>query len=219
MNIFIPFSIFIYISSIKQSILLKKSERTTKYIIETVAPIFNAKGYTATSMNDITSATGLTKGAIYGNFKNKEELAIAAFNKNINDLLVSITLHQKKGNTPLKKLLLILDFYRDYYDYSQQLGGCPILNVGVDAIGQETDLIINVRNVIEKTQANIAKLVDLGKREGELDQYIHSMNFAKKLYSRIQGAVFMMYVMNDPNYMKSAMDDLESMIKTELSNN
>jgi AcrR family transcriptional regulator len=199
--------------------LLKKSERTTKYIIDTVAPIFNTKGYTATSMQDITSATGLTKGAIYGNFKNKEDLAIAAFNKNVNDLLVSITLHQQKGTSPLQKLLLIPDFYRDYYEYSQQLGGCPILNVGVDASGQETDLIINVRNVIEKTQGNIAKLIDLGKSEGEIEQSIHSLDFAKKLYSRIQGAVFMMYVMNDPNYMNSAMDDVESMIKKELSNN
>ena len=56
--------------------MISKSEKTTKYIIETVAPIFNRKGYAATSMSDLTAATGLTKGAIYGNFKNKEELAI-----------------------------------------------------------------------------------------------------------------------------------------------
>lgn len=197
--------------------MLKKSERTAKYIIETVAPIFNNKGYTATSMNDITSATGLTKGAIYGNFKNKEELAIAAFNKNVNDLLVSIALHQKKGSTPLQKLLLIPDFYRNYYEYSKQLGGCPILNVGVDSTGQETDLIINVRNVIEKTQANIAKLIEIGKSKGEINKSIHSLDFAKILYSRIQGAVFMMYVMNDPNYMNSTMDDVEQMIRNELT--
>jgi len=168
-------------------------------------------------MHDITSATGLTKGAIYGNFKNKEELAIAAFNKNVNDLLVSIALHQKKGNTPLQKLLLIPDFYKNYYEYSQQLGGCPILNVGVDATNQETELIINVRNVIEKTQSNIAKLVEMGKSAGEINQNIQTLDFAKKLYSRIQGAVFMMYVMNDSNYMINAMNDVESMIRTELS--
>lgn len=199
--------------------MLKKSERTTKFIIETVAPIFNTKGYTATSMNDITSATGLTKGAIYGNFRNKEELAIAAFNKNVNDLLVSIATHQKKGKTPLQKLLLIADFYRNYYNYSQQLGGCPILNVGVDATNQNTDLIINVRNVIEKTQSNIAKLVDMGKSAGEIKNAADSMEFARKLYGRIQGAVFMMYVMNDPKYMSSAMDDVGVMIRRELAIN
>ena len=31
------------------------------------------KGYTGTSLSDIVDATGLTKGAIYGNFANKDE--------------------------------------------------------------------------------------------------------------------------------------------------
>jgi len=34
-------------------------------------------------MSDLTSATGLTKGALYGNFKNKEELAFLAFKFNV----------------------------------------------------------------------------------------------------------------------------------------
>ena len=42
-----------------------KAELTSQYIIETVAPIFNKNGYAATSMLDLTNATGLTKGAIY----------------------------------------------------------------------------------------------------------------------------------------------------------
>jgi len=197
--------------------LLKKSEKTSKFIIETVAPIFNNKGYTATSMNDITLATGLTKGAIYGNFKNKEELAILAFDKNVNDLLVKISLHQKKGKTPLQKLLLIPDFYKNYYQYSKKLGGCPILNVGVDATGQETKLIASVREVIKKTQHNIAKLVDWGISEGEINSNIDPIEFAKKLYSRIQGAVFMMCVMDDPEYINMAMDEVGIMIQDELS--
>jgi len=63
--------------------MLTKAELTTQYIIETVAPIFNKNGYAATSMSDLTKATGLTKGAIYGNFKNKEDLAIASFKHNV----------------------------------------------------------------------------------------------------------------------------------------
>ena len=46
-----------------------KAERTTAFIIETVAPIFSRQGYVGTSMSDLTEATGLTKGALYGNFE------------------------------------------------------------------------------------------------------------------------------------------------------
>ena len=57
---------------------MKKSEQTKAYIIEKAAPIFNKKGYAGTSLRDMTGATRLTKGSIYGNFANKDEAALAA---------------------------------------------------------------------------------------------------------------------------------------------
>ncbi len=198
--------------------MLTKSELTTKYIIETVAPIFNKKGYAATSMSDITNATNLTKGAIYGNFENKEALAIAAFHKNVNDLLKKVALHQEQSKSPLQKLYLITDFYRNYYDFSRELGGCPILNIGVDANNQDTALLEEVRNVINKTQQHIARLVEWGIEVGEIKQTVVSQKFAKQLYSRIQGAIFMTYTMDDSNYLNQTMDEIDSYIKSDIAN-
>jgi len=196
--------------------MLSKAEQTTKYIIETVAPIFNKKGYTATSMADITKATGLTKGAIYGNFENKEAIAIAAFQKNVNDLLKRIALHQEKGKGPLQKLFLITDFYRNYDDYCKDLGGCPILNIGVDSNHQDTKLLVRVQYVITKTQNNIVKLVEWGKAEGEVKRNVDSEKFAKLVYTRIQGAVFMTQTMGDATYLIEAANDIDSIIEKEL---
>lgn len=196
--------------------MLTKAEKTTKFIIETVAPIFSKKGYASTSMSDITHATGLTKGAIYGNFENKEAIAIAAFQKNVNDLLKRIVLHQEQGNTPLEKLYLIPDFYRMYDDYSKDMGGCPILNIGVDAKHQDTKLLERVQYVINKTQNNIVKLVELAKLEGEVRKDIDSAKFSKQLYTRIQGAVFMTQTMQDNQYLIDAANDIDSIIKNDL---
>ena len=198
--------------------MLSKSKLTSKYIIETVAPIFNKKGYAATSMSDITNATNLTKGAIYGNFENKEALAIAAFHKTVNDLLKRVALHQEQSKSPLQKLYLITDFYKNYYDFSKELGGCPILNIGVDSNNQNTTLLIEVRNVITKTQSHIAKLIDWGKEIGEIKEKVSSPVFAKQLYSRIQGAIFMTYTMDDSNYLKQTMEELNAYIKSEIEN-
>ena len=196
--------------------MLTKAEQTTKYIIEKVAPIFSTKGYAATSMMDITKATGLTKGAIYGNFENKEAIAIAAFFKNVNDLLKQIAKHQEKGNTPLQKLFLITDFYRNYNEYSKHLGGCPILNIGVDANHQDTKLLGKVQEVITRTQNNIVKLIELAKAEGEIKTHADADKFAKLLYTRIQGAVFMNQTMGDKRYLIDAANDLDQIITNEL---
>ncbi|MDH3699278.1 MAG: TetR/AcrR family transcriptional regulator, partial [Flavobacteriaceae bacterium] len=67
-----------------------KAEKTTAYIIETVAPIFTKHGYVGTSMSALTEATGLTKGALYGNFTNKEDLALRAFDFSSNKLIEAL---------------------------------------------------------------------------------------------------------------------------------
>ncbi len=198
--------------------MLTKAEQTTKYIIETVAPIFNKKGYAATSMSDITRATGLTKGAIYGNFENKEAIAVAAFNKSVNDLLKRIAKHQEQSSSPIQKLYLIADFYKTYHDYSKNLGGCPILNIGVDANSQESSILERVQYIINKTQNNIAKLVEWGKSAGEIKPTADSQQFAKRLYTRIQGAVFMSHTMKDHSYLVDAAEEIEDIITNELKN-
>ena len=115
--------------------MTKKAERTTAYIIETVAPIFNKHGYVGTSMSDLTEATGLTKGAIYGNFENKEALALSSFEYNRNLLLSAIDHKLEFGTAALDKLYSLLGFYKQYDVFTLPMGGCPLLNVGVDAQG------------------------------------------------------------------------------------
>jgi len=198
--------------------MISKSEKTTKYIIEKVAPLFNQKGYAATSMSDLTTATGLTKGAIYGNFQNKEELAIKSFNFSVNQVLKSISTHQNKNKSPLQKLYLITDFYKNYYNFSKKLGGCPILNNGVDAKNQNTNLHNEVVLIINKTQTNIAKLIEQGIKNGVIKRTVNSKKFAKRLYSHIQGAVFMAFTMNEANYLDIAVEDMNLIIKNELEN-
>ncbi len=193
-----------------------KAELTSQFILQTVAPIFNKNGYAATSMSDITKATGLTKGAIYGNFKNKEDLAIAAFKFTIKNMMKRIANHMSSGNSPIEKLFLITDFYRNYYDYSKQLGGCPVLNIGVDANNQNTLLLQNVRQVIERLQDQVATLIEDGIEAGEISTEVNAMQFAKRLDTMIQGAIFMTYTMDDNFYIKDTMDAIDALITNEL---
>ncbi|MFT6322461.1 MAG: AcrR family transcriptional regulator, partial [Halieaceae bacterium] len=121
-----------------------KAEITSEFIIKTVAPVFNKKGYSGTSMSDITHATGLTKGAIYGNFTDKNELAVKSFVYTINKVAQkiedSISVHQSS----LAQLYAISAFYKDYYQFTFDFGGCPILNIGIDANHQNPDLLAKV---------------------------------------------------------------------------
>lgn len=193
-----------------------KAELTKQFILETVAPIFNKNGYAATSLSDITEATGLTKGAIYGNFKNKEDLAIASFKFTVKEIMKRIASHLELSESPIQKLFLISDFYRNYYDYSKPLGGCPVLNIGVDANNQNSILLEHVKIIIEKIQDQVATLIENGIELGEISTEINAMQYAKRIDTMIQGAVFMTYTMDDEFYMKDTMNQIDQMIHNEL---
>lgn len=193
-----------------------KSELTTQYILKTVAPIFNKNGYAATTMSDLTSATGLTKGAIYGNFKNKEELAYAAFKYTVKLLMSPLSKHLKLSDSPIQKLFLITDFYRGYYPFSKQLGGCPIINIGVDANNSNSTLLKKVRDVVQRIQDQLCAIIENGIEAGEISSEINAMQYAKRIDTMIQGSVFMTYTMDDEFYMKDTMNQIDQMIHTEL---
>lgn len=194
-----------------------KAERTTAYIIETVAPIFNKFGYVGTSMSDLTEATGLTKGAIYGNFENKEALALAAFEYNRNHLLKAIDEELSVEGSALDKLFSLIAFYRQYDVFSLPFGGCPILNVGTDAQHNNKLLAAAVKETIKEIEGKIALVLENGKNAQEFKLPVPPLQFAKQLFTMIQGAVAMATLNNDRKYLVNTTAYLEQLVKREFS--
>jgi TetR/AcrR family transcriptional regulator, transcriptional repressor for nem operon len=112
---------------------MSKSERTKQYIIEKTAGIFNTKGYAGTSINDLIEATGLTKGSIYGNFENKDDVALAAFDYNFNRLVALIRAKMEGKMNAVDKLLVYPDTYRNFLNNPILISGCPLTNTSTEA--------------------------------------------------------------------------------------
>lgn len=179
----------VYICSIITGIM-SKAERTKQFIIEKTAPIFNMKGYSGTSMSDITEATGLTKGSIYGNFENKDEVAIAAFKFNVKRLQDTFAREIEKQKTFKNKLLVYPRLYSDYYDLRVTQGGCPIINTATEADDTHPVLRKKVENTILAWRDKLADLIQQGITAGEFKaQPIDPERTALTIIAIIEGAV------------------------------
>lgn len=189
-----------------------KAEKTTRFIISTVAPIFNKKGYNGTSMSDITAATGLTKGAIYGNFQNKEDLAFAAFEYNIDLVVEKIKSELAPIESPLVQLRKLISFYRRYRHYTIDIGGCPIINIGVDANHQNSQLLGRVQDVIQKLQYYIEKMIRNAQEAGEIRVEIDANAESRNFFALIEGSIFMTVTMNDDSYIQQMMNHLDKQV-------
>lgn len=193
-----------------------KAERTTAYIIETVAPLFNKHGYIGTSMSDLTDATGLTKGALYGNFENKEALALAAFQFNSNRLLQAIDEQLNTSGTALERIFRLTNFYKNYDVFTKELGGCPVLNVGVDAKDNNPQLAAAAREIAKEIEGKIALVFEEGVKNKELQLPVTPLQFAKQLYTMLQGAVAMATITEDHKYLLNTVAYLDLLVRKEL---
>ena len=195
-----------------------KAERTSQYIIETVAPIFNKHGYVGTSMSHLTEATGLTKGAIYGNFENKEALALASFQFNRTLLLNKIDELLNVDGDSLAKIDSLISFYRQYDVFTMQMGGCPILNIGIDSQHNNSLLVAANKETIRDVEGKIALVIENGVKAQELKIPVPPLQFAKQLYTILNGAVAMASMTRDRKYLVNTMAYLEHLVKNEITN-
>ena len=193
-----------------------KAERTTKYIIETVAPIFTNHGYVGTSMSHLTEATGLTKGAIYGNFENKEALALSAFEYNRNQLLTKFDELLSVEGSAMDKIHSLLGFYRQYDVFTMPMGGCPVLSVGVDAQNNNKLLVAACHETLNELEGKIALVLENGVKAGEIKIPVPPLQFAKQLYTMLSGAVAMATMTKDRKYLVNTVAYLIHLVDNEV---
>ena len=54
-----------------------KRQRTRARLLDAARELIREKGYARTTLQDVASRAGMTSGAIYGNFKNRDELFVS----------------------------------------------------------------------------------------------------------------------------------------------
>lgn len=190
----------------------KGSISTEKYILERVAPLFNRKGYVGTSLTDITDATQLTKGAIYCNFKNKEDLALKAFYTNVEIVLGPLGACIRAEKDAVSKLYAITRFYRSYFETVASRGGCPVLNVGIDAKYINPELYTAARKVAEQLMGNLEHILRKGVEHGQLLPETDVAATASNLYAMIEGGIYLASLNDKHEHLAHVLDLADEVI-------
>lgn len=183
--------------------VMDKSARTRQYIIEKTAPVFNRQGFQGTSLTSLQEATGLTKGSLYGNFKDKEEIAREVFKYSMKVVREKAGEEIQRKNTAREKLIALFVFYAKYVFSPPVQGGCPLLNNAVEADDFHPALKKHVSQEVMKTISFIAKLIDMGKKKKEFRQDVKSMELAFVLFTSIEGAIMVSRISGSDASMKA----------------
>lgn len=194
-----------------------KAERTKAFIIERTSPIFNKKGVVGTSLSDITEATGLTKGAIYGNFTDKDEVALAAFEYNVDKVFSGLAEAISTETTAVGKLKAITAFYKKYFSVDKYKYGCPMANTATEVDDTHPALHAKVKSKYYKWRKGIENIINEGIAKGELKPEFDAKVFASLMIVTIQGSIVVSKATEDEAFVFGPLDYLDSLIDANIT--
>jgi AcrR family transcriptional regulator len=61
----------------------RRREQTRQHLIEAAATVFTREGFHRASLDEVAAVAGFTKGAVYSNFKNKDDLFVAVLDDRV----------------------------------------------------------------------------------------------------------------------------------------
>jgi TetR/AcrR family transcriptional regulator, transcriptional repressor for nem operon len=193
-----------------------KGQRTKQLIVEKSAPLFNKNGYAGTSMSDIMNATGLAKGGLYGNFKDKDEIAALTFDYSFSKVKAAISAKLVYCKTAVEKLTGILHFYSSYITNPPIEGGCPLLNTSVEADDSFPFLKKKAREAQNEMLGSLVRIFQAGKRNGEFRNDIQPQQEGEMMYALIEGGIVMAKINDNPVILHRILKRIQEHIESDL---
>jgi AcrR family transcriptional regulator len=91
----------------------RRRQQTREHLLRAAARVFADRGYHGASLDEVATVAGFTKGAVYSNFKNKEDLFLALFKENYDREMDALeeTLETSSGD-PQSRLAHFVAFTR-----------------------------------------------------------------------------------------------------------
>ncbi|HEY9074345.1 MAG TPA: TetR/AcrR family transcriptional regulator [Desulfobaccales bacterium] len=176
-----------------------KGDLTRQSIIEKSMQLFCIKGYFNTSIDAIVKATGLTKGGVYGHFRNKEEIWYAVYEQCVRMWKDIVFLGVRDLPDPLARIERVLENgLRNYLGADVFEGGCFLLNSLVELSGQSPAMSSHLLHGFQRLAALFRSWLEEAEQQGRLRAGLDLPGIANFLVIALNGATPMYAASKDP---------------------
>jgi len=131
---------------------------------------FWAKGYEATSLSDLTSATGLHKGSLYKAFGDKHSLFIQALKRYLEAMRRTMNEIAKQADSPLTGVRAVAHGMVDFLDDSPHPMGCMAINALIELAPHDPEVKAIMLDHVARMQSSLRALVVQAQSQGQLSR-------------------------------------------------
>jgi len=162
-------------------------------LVDTMRELMWERGYADTSPREVRRRSGVGQGSMYHHFPTKRDLALAALERNITDLLPATTELDGPG-TPMARIEAYLMRPRD------ALKGCKIGRMTQDPqVREDPALLAPVAQAFAQVHGNWVKVLREAVAAGELREGLDPERLANTLMAVLQGGYVLAIAQQDPS--------------------
>lgn len=156
-------------------------------VIDAALQLFWDRGYHETTVSQLTDATRLQKGSLYGAFADKHSLFLRALERYARMKQEELSHIQAASISPLSTLGSFLrELARDCAGRRGERG-CLISNTSLELLPDDTEVGARIRQNFGEMEATIAQLVAGAQEAGELRSGLDPQAAARLILTVIQG--------------------------------
>lgn len=192
---------------------MRNPELTREKILKKSGLLFNTQGYKSTSISDITTATGFTKGAIYRHFKSKEDLEKETLFHLSSVMFEKLRDRIKNAQTASEKLKAIFGYFESYVTNPPVKGGCPLMNVAIEADDAHPTLRKGAVKILDILRDSLITVVDNGIRYGQIKPDTDKEYYATVVIASLEGAIMMSKLRGNNDDIRRVLIHLEKQMK------
>jgi AcrR family transcriptional regulator len=180
----------------------RSSERTRELLLQAAFGEIYRSGFRSADLDTILAAAGVTKGALYYHFDNKEALGYAVV-----DEIIAANLHRKwveplrKAKDPIDVLVRIIQAESLQREDVQR--GCPLLNLSQEMSGLDEGFRRRTAKVYKEWHDAMAEALREGQKRRVVRSDVNPDETATFLIATWEGYVVLGKNSQDPRTLKS----------------
>lgn len=163
-------------------------EQTRKAILEAAFEEIHVQGFRNASLDNILKKTGLTKGALYHHFPNKNALGYAVLEEMIMPHYYAEWAPLKdESRNPIDALVLVLQRVSGERMGEFLATGCPVNNLIQEMSGLDEGFRQRLLGLLDQWVQLIQRALERGQREGKVRMDMKATDSARMIVSTFQG--------------------------------
>jgi AcrR family transcriptional regulator len=150
--------------------------------------LLSTMGIHGMSIGKLAQRSGYSKGGIMAHFSSKQAMVLTLVDEAVVIARRFFREELKSAATPTERLGRTLETYGRYWTSGLFEGGCPFLNLAVDAIQPNDEIAIALRRAARTFISDFANVVRIGQATGEFKDEANPDDIGEQLMALCVGS-------------------------------